>query len=126
MHAPFRRHHPPPPPRLICQDHRSYGAIEFSSPRRRALNIHTVGRNRVSSLPRARSLPTHPSRVVCVTLYRSHAGLERENERGKERFFPSAEFKLRVHDRSRLHRSKSNIRRRKKLHRIDDVLSAVK
>lgn len=58
--APLPPPNPSLSPRLIRQDHRRYGAIEFSSPWRRALNIHTVGRNRVPSVSRTRSFPRAP------------------------------------------------------------------
>lgn len=93
--------------RYTSGDPHSYGAIEFSSPRRRALNIHTVGRNRVPGVPFAHVLspsPTHPPRALCALPCIDH-----RLDSGCSLLPAPAEFKPRVHDRSRLHRSKSNI-----------------
>jgi len=56
-------------PRLIRPGPRSYGAIEFSSPRRRTLNIHTVGRVPRTFRARPPPLPSptlSPIPATCV------------------------------------------------------------
>lgn len=111
-------------PRYMSGDPHSYGAIEFSSPRRRALNIHTVRRNRVPGVPSHTSSlshappPSSPQRALCALPCIDH----RRDCSGCSLLPAPAEFKPRVHDRSRLHLSKSNIPRRKKLHRMTYIV----